>query len=383
MKVGIVSALLQTRRGGAEAWTFGFARWLVERGHDVHALVRKSDPAVEQAGIHVHTLPIRSRLAFGRAVQEKLAELQVDVSHDMGCVWGCDVFQPHLGSPDAVRERTKHLLSAPSRLLRPYIERLLPRYRETAELTRRQFDCSGPTHFLALSNMVAADMRSFHGVPSERISVIYNGVDAARFDPARRTEQGAGVRRALGVGEDEMLLLLVAHNHDLKGAPALLQAAGKLNADGGKVHAAVVGGKPSPRHLRLAERCGLSGRAHFVGPKDDTAPYYMAADVYVHPTFYDACSLVVLEALASGLPVITSRFNGAGELIIDDVHGCLLQDPADAGELAELLRRFNSNDRRRRMGLAARAFAEQQTFEKNYEQIFALYERLTWNRKAA
>jgi UDP-glucose:(heptosyl)LPS alpha-1,3-glucosyltransferase len=92
----------------------------------------------------------------------------------------------------------------------------------------------------------------------------------------------------------------------------------------------------------------------FAGPVDDAAPYYAAADLYVHPTYYDTCSLVVLEAAAAGLPVITTRLDGTAELLRHGVDAWLISDPANTEELAASVRALMDGSLREKMGRAAR-----------------------------
>jgi len=187
--------------------------------------------------------------------------------------------------------------------------------------------------------------------------------------------------------------LIVAHNFALKGVPTLLRAAAQLLAEGAPVHVAVIGGKKPARiptivhsALRIPHSALRTSHspAHFLGPIADPSGWYAAADVYVQPTYYDPCSLVVLEALASGLPVITSRFNGAGELLTPGEEGWVMHDPANANELAALLRPLLNRTTRERMGEAARRLALLHTLERNCDEIVALYQNhLAASRRAA
>ena len=110
-----------------------------------------------------------------------------------------------------------------------------------------------------------------------------------------------------------------------------------------------------------------------VGPVDDPAPYYAAADAFVLPTFYDPCSLSVLEAAASGLPSVTSRFNGAAELLSEGVEGFVLADPADDCALADRLRPLMEPSQRQQMGEAARRLALRYTLDRNCDELMAVY----------
>ena len=120
-----------------------------------------------------------------------------------------------------------------------------------------------------------------------------------------------------------------------------------------------------------------------VGAIDDPVPYYAAADVFVLPTFYDPCSLSVSEAAASGLPSVTTRFNGAAELLTEGVDGSVISDPADDAELAAALRPLLDANVRQRMGAAARKLALKHTLDHNCDQIVAIYEQIAGRKLRA
>jgi UDP-glucose:(heptosyl)LPS alpha-1,3-glucosyltransferase len=105
----------------------------------------------------------------------------------------------------------------------------------------------------------------------------------------------------------------------------------------------------------------------------DAIPSYAAADVFIHPTWYDPCSLVTLEASASGLPVVTTRFNGASEMMRDGAEGFILDDPADVPQLAGRMRELLHPALRARQGAAGRALAMEHTFEQQTKQFLDLY----------
>jgi UDP-glucose:(heptosyl)LPS alpha-1,3-glucosyltransferase len=206
--------------------------------------------------------------------------------------------------------------------------------------------------------------------------VVYNGVDTGRFSPDRRAEFRQPVRQQLGIGDDVILALFVGHNFWLKGLPTLLRAVRRLATESLPVHLAVVGGKQ--KHVRrwrhAARQMGVEESVTFAGPKDDTVPYYAAADVYVQPTFYDPCSLVLLEAAASGLPIITTRFfNGAAELMTEGVESLLVSDPTDSDQVANQMRVMLDSSFRDEMGRAARRMSLRHTFCRNVEEMLDVY----------
>ncbi|MBL9124849.1 MAG: glycosyltransferase family 4 protein [Planctomycetaceae bacterium] len=380
MKIGIVIEELDPARGGAQQWTWQFVRWLAAAGHETHIVARRFADCVKDAGFTLHpTVPTRTQLEFGAAAENVVRQLELDVVHDMGDGWCCDVLQPHNGARGAAFQQNLRLIPAWLRPWKRALAALLPRYRNFAELSRRQYAADGRV-LIALSKMVAADLQQHHGVPPGQLRLIYNGVNFERFSPDQRSAHRAALRDQLRVAADETLFLIVAHNFALKGVPELIRAVAELAWEGRPVRLAIAGGKRTGSAARLARRVGIAERVTLLGSVPDAAPYYAACDVYVQPTFYDPCSLVVLEALAAGVPVITSRYNGAGELITPGVEGSIVQDPADVGELADALRWWCDPGRRERGGRAARKLALEHGWERNCREIVALYEEIAARR---
>ena len=384
MRVGLVLDHYDPARGGVEQWTYQLACELLRRGVEVHVVAGGFGPALADSGIVPHTLgPLESRTERGAEIEGLLRTLDLDVVHDMGVGWYCDVFQPHGGSRLAAVRQNLQLIPAWLRPVKQLVDRCLPRYREFEELLEHQYADDGRI-VLALSEMVRTDLRELHDVPDKQIRLIYNGVDTERFTPENRGRDRARIRERLSVEEDQLLFLIVAHNLRLKGVPALLRALARLADRDPSVRLAVVGGKRTRRFASLARRLGIADQVHFVGSVDDSRPYYAAADVYVQPTFYDPCSLVVLEALASGLPVITTRCNGAGELITSGEQGYVLDDPGDDAALADAMGEFLDETRRYWMSMAARELALQHPFSRNVDEVIVVYEevvRLKWRRR--
>ncbi len=383
MRIGLVLDCLDPTRGGVEQWTFGFARWLVGAGHEVHVVARSVSKSVEQLGVLAHPVDApRSRLALAAAIETRLRRLRLDVVHDTGTGWLADVFQPHGGSRFAAQRQNLQYLSRGMRLPKLWASRWLPRYREFAKLAARQYG-NRQCLFLPLSRMVANDMQRLHGVRPEQMRIIYNGVDTERFTPDVNDQHRSRIRQQLGIDVDEVLLLIVAHNHRLKGVPALVAATRRLRNEGCAVRTVVVGGRVRQKGAWSTVAREDRPQVQFLGSIDDPRPYYAAADVYVQPTFYDPCSLVVLEALATGLPVVTTRFNGAGELITPGVQGHVLDDPADIEELATAIAGYCDDAVRHRSATAARRLALQHTAQRNALEIIEAYETALCSRRAA
>jgi len=384
MRIGLMIENFNPRAGGAEQWTWQFAKSLVRRGHEVHVVAQAFAPMTADIPIVAHPLGrIRSRLDLASAAGQKLHGLSLDVIHDMGAGWYCDVFQPHGGSRRAAIEQNLHLVPPWARALKRAAQPWLPRYREFEALQARQYVDDGRL-IVALSRRVADHFRRLHQVPAQRIRLVYNGVDVRRFTPEHRRQHRGVVRARLGIGPQRVMFLIVAHNFRLKGVPALLDATQRLTRIGHDVQLVVAGGKRLGPWMRAASARGIGERVTFTGPIDDPVPLYAAADVYVQPTFYDPCSLVVLEALACGLPAMTSAYNGVSELMHHGHDGLVLDDPADVTALATQMECLLDPRTRHAMGEAARALALRHTFEHNVDDLLAVYgETVQAQRRAA
>ena len=215
----------------------------------------------------------------------------------------------------------------------------------------------------AVSEKGAQDIRARFG-PKKHLSVIYHGVDAAKFNPQRRIELRAGARAELHLPTDSFAILFVGNDWRNRGLPCLLKAVGMLKDP--NAHVLVVGTDASADYQKIAENLGLSGRVHFLAPRRDVEFYYAAADAYAGPSLEDTFSLPPAEAMACGLPVITSRATGVSEIIHHGEDGLVLEDPADAKTLSEWLARLACDANwRNQLGTAATRTAAGYTWAQN------------------
>ena len=171
-------------------------------------------------------------------------------------------------------------------------------------------------------------------------------------------------------------------NYRLKGLEPLLHAVALLPREQ-PFRLIVVGHPRTIRYERLARRLNVDDRVVFHGFCAETRNAYFAADFLVHPTFYDPCSLVVLEALACGLPVMTSRYNGASELLSPPHDGLVIDDPHDHGQLAASMTRLCDNEYRGACGQAAREAALRWTFEQHYRRMIQVFTEVAARKHAA
>jgi len=222
----------------------------------------------------------------------------------------------------------------------------------------------------ANSKRTEADLIKFYGADPAKIAVIYNGVDTERFTPDNQKFRLA-IRRRYSIPEDALVVLFVGE-YRRKGLATIIDALGQL-ADP-RLHLLAVGRGDAALYQQLAEAAGIRGRATFAPPARDIEQVFGAADLFAFPTYYEPFGMVVTEAMASGLPVITSRRAGASELIEDGVSGLLLEKPGDAGELAgKLLALISDPSLRREMAQQARPAASLYNWSDVAADTLALY----------
>jgi len=176
------------------------------------------------------------------------------------------------------------------------------------------------------------------------------------------------MRNAWSFSTHDVVAALVAMNYRLKGLEPLLHAVARIPANI-PLKLLVAGSRVITPWQRLADKLGISDRIRFIGRSADVRQVFFAADLLVHPTYYDPCSLVVLEALACGLPVITSAHNGAGERMSPPRDGYVIADPNDHQALADSLIRLTDTDQREKCGQAARAAARKWTMDDHVQAI--------------
>ena len=306
---------------------------------------------------------------FARAVCAAVESHSFDLVQSHERIACCDIYRAGDGVHRqwlANRARAAGLLERIALALNPY-----HLYTKAAE--KRLFESPRLRAVICNSNMVKEEVRRHFGLAEDKLHVIYNGVALAAFNPALRGEWRARKREELGIADGAMVFLFVGSGFRRKGLPQLLRAmTGARDA-----HLVVVGAdKELPQLRRAAEQSKLSGRVHFAGGQEDVKPWYGMADCFVLPTLYDPFPNAALEAMACGLPLITSSQCGAAELIESGVEGYTCRDALDVVELARCLSLAAAPGQARRMGVAARRKVEPFGLEGMARQLTQLYSDL-------
>ena len=303
---------------------------------------------------------------FARSVCAALKSHSFDLVQSHERIACCDIYRAGDGVHRqwlANRSRAAGLFGRIALALNPY-----HLYTKAAE--KRLFESPRLRAVICNSNMVKEEVRRYFGLAEDKLHVIYNGVDLDAFDPALRAAWRTRKRAEFGISDSTMVFLFVGSGFARKGVPQLLRAMTGVRG----AHLVVVG---EDRELvRMQAKAGdmkLGSRVHFAGAQENVKPWYGMADCFVLPTLYDPFPNAALEAMACGLPLVTTSQCGAAEFIESGVEGYICRDALDVVELARCLNLAAAPGQAERMGVAARRRVESCGLAVMAQQLTRLY----------
>jgi UDP-glucose:(heptosyl)LPS alpha-1,3-glucosyltransferase len=347
-KVAIIIERANIARGGAERSMFEVAQALSALGLQMDLLAAKGETAEGNVRILCRDAPGKrvSLAEFGRALRQHLAQADYDIVHSVLPFDFADLYQPRGGT--YVESALRNIASYPCPAVRLYKRWTAFTNVRRVQLLRAEHrlcqGSQGPV-IAALSQYVAHQLQEHYGTDPRRIVLTLNGVKTDKpVDPAEADKLRGRIFSELRVTRDDhpVLYLFVAQDFRRKGLDPLIRAMRPVVAARTERPAClvVVGAERSGAYRRLAQRLGVEKRIVFLGPVREIQPVLSISDVGILATFCDAASRSILEALAAGRPVITTRFNGATDHFTHGRHGLVVDAPQDIDGLAAALRHF-------------------------------------------
>ena len=358
--------------GGAERFVERALAGLLARGVDVTVITRKWKGAVPGEGPAVrlcnpfHIGRLWRDAGFAHQVRQIIAAGEFDLVQSHERIPGCHLYR----AGDGVHATWLELRARVQSPLARRFTRLHPWHRYVMQAEAAMFRHPDLRAVICNSHMVKEDIRQRFGVREDKLHVIHNGVDLTHFHPQLRDQHRIKVRTALGIPLEAPLILFVGSGFERKGVFPLLRAVAGLEG----AHLVVVGrDRRLAAAIALAAELGMGKRTHFLGGQPDVRPYYGAADVFALPTHYDPFPNAALEALACGLPVMTSPGSGAAELVTPACGRVVdaMEPGAQRQALDELLALNRESARH-----AAREAASRCSVEDMTARLTQLYERL-------
>jgi UDP-glucose:(heptosyl)LPS alpha-1,3-glucosyltransferase len=307
--------------GGAEAYLKRLARGVVDAGHEARLFTTNDWPENEWPFGELTRVRARSTIAFACEIERIRQEMQCGMLVSLERICRCDVYRAGDGVHLAWLNRRKKFESPWQRFAHIFTGK----HRELLRLEEVLLNERGAERVIANSRMVREEIVDLYNYRRDKIDIVYTGIPLDQFhvDAELRLQS----RAQLGLTNDDIVVLFAGTGWERKGLRFAVDAVEAC--DNPKVRL-LVAGRGNVRRYR-------SERATFLGELKDMRPAYAAADIFILPTIYDPFSNASLEALACGLPVITTRANGFSEVMEDRIHGSIVDLPEDISGLVNAI----------------------------------------------
>ena len=368
MKIAILRKDYNTRGGGAEVYCANMCSALVQRGHDVtvfsETFLGETNKSIRHVKVSRSMLSGFSRTSsFHRRVQKVLKKHRAafDLVFALSRTWPSDVYRI-----------TESLHAEWMKIRYHKWNRINPRHMGILKLERNIFKPENTKLVVTNSELTKRQAVKNFGFPENRITVVYNGVDHAKFHPVENRKEFLGIRRSLELDDKRFVLLFPATNFRIKGLGNAIRTLSLLDENlRNRTLLLVAGGDREEPYRKLAEKLNVSGNVRFEGRRTNMREYYAAADLLFYPTLYEPFSNVCLEAFSCGLPVLTTSLNGAAEIVKEDLNGFVVPDASAEDMMAGRIAKFANFSEEERTKFSDSAYRTSLNFNwtKHVEQL--------------
>lgn len=367
--------------GGAE----GFAASLTEQlardsAFEIHVFANRWSKHKLQEGISFHPVPIipfpkfLKTISFAIFAQNAIGRIGVDIIHAHDRMLRPDLYSIH-GIPHRIWVKDIRRKNYPSLF-----------DRTTSWVERRMVVGGTCRYFLAVSRLTRDVFLKEYPMSVDRVPVVHPGIDPLILAKERNIVDRHIVRRQYGLPIDTPLILFVSMNFDIKGLDPLLAGLGRLRAlyPAQPFHLLVVGGDKRGKYELMAAKAAIADRVTFSGTvsTEKLTLIYAAGDLYAMLSKFDTFGMVVLEAMARGLPVVLSSNVGASDLVRENVNGFVIAPPLDADKVAQVIFQALQPELKVLMGKAALATAREFTWERSARQVTEIYRNIEAKKNA-
>jgi UDP-glucose:(heptosyl)LPS alpha-1,3-glucosyltransferase len=322
--------------GGAEAYLKRLAKGVVDLGHEVQLIASSDWPHAEWPFGPITHLSATSAVGFADELEKLRPQLQSDVLMSLERVWRCDVYRAGDGVHQAWLNRRRKFEMP----LQRFVRGINRKHAEILRLEQSLFGKSGAGRVIANSEMVKREISDLYGYPANKIDIVRTGVPLERF--RFHAELREKSRAELKLRPDDIALLFAGSGWERKGLRSAIEAFELSRERNLRLLVAGRGDASSYKSKRLFTEEPI----RFLGEVADTRAIYAATDIFILPSIYDPFSNACLEALASGLPVITTRDNGFSEIIENGAHGSIVDLANNVPALREAIRFWSDEARR-------------------------------------
>ena len=356
--------------GGAEQFAAELTEKLCSRPpHTFQVFANRwqsNSPAISFHKIPIISFPkFLTTISFAWFVKRKLRRDSFDLVHSHERIFSADLFTLH-GIPHRywVRHIRRKSMSLYDRATCWVEDGLVYR--------------GGCKKFVAVSELTRSIFLQEYPVDPERVAVIHPGVNLSGFTRPNKEEARLAQRSALGIQDADVVIVFASMNFEIKGLDDIIRSLARLKNSAGNFKLIIAGKGNIRKYSKLAREAGIASNVLFTGvlPKEKLTDIYLAGDLYLMLSRFDTFGMVVLEAMAAGLPVMISNSVGARDLVQEEKSGFVVPDPSDSEYIASRLRILFDENRRRQMARAAFQTAQQNTWNHVAEKYGNLYREI-------
>jgi UDP-glucose:(heptosyl)LPS alpha-1,3-glucosyltransferase len=360
--------------GGAERYLKRLARGVIEAGHEIQLIASNDWPEDQWPFGLIRRLSAESVIGFADELEQIRPQLHCDALFSLERVWSCDIYRAGDGVHRAWLERRRKF-EIP---LKQFVRAANRKHRDLLQLEESLFAHRKAGRVIVASEMVRHEILDLYGYPGDKIEITRNGVpiDKFRFDPELRET----AREHLKLKPDQIALLFAGSGWERKGLLFAIQAMALCKNRKMRLLVAGRGNERLYKTTRL--RFWREEPVQFLGEVADLVHVYAAADIFILPTIYDPFSNACLEALACGLPIITTRTNGFSEIIEHTVHGSIVDHAGNLIGLRDAIRFWSDPSRRAAARSANIERASQFDISKNVQQTLDILTRVASGKLA-
>ena len=356
--------------GGAEQFASELTSRLSDQpGYNFHVFANRWQGV--HAGINFHHVSIVSfpkfltTISFAYFTRRQLSADRFSLVHSHERIFAADIYTlhgvPHRFWIHCVRKKKMSLYD----LATSWVEKKLV----------TQGNCQ---KFIAVSNLTRDIFLQEYNIDPQRVTVIHPGVDLNDYATADKRLIRADIRKEYGFSSEEPIILFASMNFEIKGLDAIMLSLAKLKARQHSFKLLIAGKGNLRKYTQMAREANIADEVVFTGmlSKEKLIRLYLAGDMYIMLSKFDTFGMVVLEAMAAGLPVIISSNVGAKDLVQEGENGFIISDTSDADYIAAKIALLLDENIRRQMAEAAYQTAAQNTWDDVTKKYAAIYENL-------
>ena len=382
MKIALIHKKYTTH-GGTERYMVGLSKFLVEKGHEVHVITGNVDEGSKEEKINYHLVPAWGKhlgidkYIFAQSAKREVKKHNFDIVQSFSRLGFGDVIRIGGGCHQIFLDKYLSSLENPLYKFKKKLEYKLSlqdfftRYYEAEDFKKGNYK-----KIVAVSQMVKDDIIKIYDVPENDIIVNHNGVDIEKFNPNNKNKFSQEIRNKHDLSENDYVLLFLGTGFKRKGLKYVLESL--KNTKSAKL--LIVGKGDIDKFKSKAEELSVLDRCRFIGPVREVEKYYAAADVFVFPSIYDPCANVTLEAMASGLPVITTVDNGASGVIDAGKNSFILKTTDSVKEIIEYIIKLKNKKFRKIISKNARLTMLNHSKKDNYRKMIDIYQYIINNK---